>query len=172
LKDGKREENLGGIGAVIAHEISHAFDNNGAKYDKNGTIISWWTEEDYAAFEELTDKVAADLSEIKFVDEQNVNGVLCTGETIADLGAMACVLDIADDSDGADLALLMRSWANIWAAKMSPEVASYLLSIDEHAPNKIRANFVLSQQDAFHDAFGVAETDGMYVPPENRIAIW
>jgi putative endopeptidase len=172
FEGGNRETNLGGIGAVIAHEISHAFDNNGAKYDKNGTIINWWTDDDYAAFDELTKKVAADLSKINFVGDLTVNGVLCTGETIADLGAMACVLDIADDSVGADLKTLMRSWANIWAAKMSPEVSAYLLSVDVHAPNKVRTNFVLSQQDAFHDVFGVSESDGMYTPPENRIVIW
>lgn len=172
IKDGAREANLGGIGAVIAHEISHAFDNSGAKYDKNGTITNWWTEDDYAAFAVLTDKVAADLSEINFVGDQTVNGVLCTGETIADLGAMACVLDIADDADGADIESLMRSWAHIWAAKMSPEVASYLLSIDEHSPNKVRVNYILPQQDGFYDTFGVTESDGMYIPPEDRIRIW
>ena len=78
-KDAKREANLGGIGAVVAHEISHAFDNNGAQYDKNGTITNWWAEADYAAFGELTGRVAAALSEIEFIDGQYVNGVLCTG---------------------------------------------------------------------------------------------
>jgi len=170
--DGEREANLGGIGAVIAHEISHAFDNSGAQYDKNGTLTNWWDETDYTAFEEMTDKVAAALSEIKFVGDQPVNGVLCTGETIADLGAMSCVLDIADDMEDADMALVMRSWAYIWAARMSPEVSAYMLSVDSHAPNKVRANFILSQLDDFYKTFGITEDDGMYVAPENRIAIW
>ena len=171
-KDSEREANLGAIGAVIAHEISHAFDNNGAKYDKNGTITNWWAEADYVAFSALTDQVAAALSEIDFVGEQAVNGLLCTGETIADLGAMTCILDIADDMADADLALAMRSWAHIWAARMSPEVAAYLLAIDVHAPNKVRANFVLSQLAGFYDAFGITEADGMYIAPKDRITIW
>jgi len=171
-KDAGREANLGGIGAVIAHEISHAFDNSGAKYDKNGTLTDWWVEADYAAFSELAGSISAALSEISFVGGQTVNGVLCTGETIADLGAMACILDIADDMDGADMALVMRSWSGIWAARMSAEVAAYLLAMDTHAPNKVRTNFILSQLDAFYDTFGVNETDGMYIAPENRIVIW
>ena len=171
-KGAKREANLGGIGAVIAHEFSHAFDNSGAQYDKNGTLTDWWTEADYTAFAKLTDKVSAALSDIKFVGEQSVNGVLCTGETIADLGAMACVLDIADDMDNADLALLMRSWAEIWASRMSSEVAAYMLSVDTHAPHKLRTNFVLSQLADFYNTFGVTQADGMYVSPEKRIAIW
>ena len=171
-KDATREANLGGLGAVIAHEFSHAFDNSGAKYDKNGTITNWWTDADYAAFDKLTGKVAEALSEIEFVGGQSVNGVLCTGETIADLGAMSCVLDIADDAEDADMAAVMRSWANIWAARMSPEVAAYLLAMDVHAPNKVRTNFILSQLDGFYETFSIKETDGMYVAPENRIAIW
>ena len=171
-RGGDREANLGALGAVIAHEFSHAFDNNGAKYDKNGTLANWWADSDNAAFNEMTGSVADALSAIEFVGGQSVNGVLCTGETIADLGAMACILDIADDADGADMAAVMRSWAHIWAARMSPEVAAFLLAMDTHAPSKVRANFVLSMQGSFYDTFGVTESDGMYVPPEDRIAIW
>jgi len=171
-KDAKREANLGAIGAVIAHEFSHAFDNSGAKYDKNGTITNWWTDADYAAFTALTTKVAASLSDIVFVGEQKVNGALCTGETIADLGGLSCALDIADDMDGADMALAMRSWAYIWAARMSPEVAAYILALDVHAPNKVRTNFVLSQISVFYNTFGITEGNGMYVAPEDRVTIW
>ena len=170
--DAERETNLGGIGAVIAHEISHAFDNSGAQFDKNGTLTNWWAEDDYTAFEALTKKVADSLSMIQFVGDQYVNGVLCTGETIADLGAMACVLDVADDMEDADMALLMRSWAHIWAARMSSEVAAYMLALDSHAPNKVRVNFVLSQLDAFYEVFNVIESDDMYVAAENRATIW
>ena len=171
-KDAAREANLGAIGAIIAHEFTHAFDNTGAQFDMNGTITNWWTEADYAAFGELTGSVAAALSEIEFMSGQTVNGVLCTGETIADLGAMSCILDIADDMPDADMALVMRSWAGVWAARMSPEVAAYFLTVDTHAPNKVRTNFVLSQQDVFYETFGVTESDGMYIAPEYRISIW
>ena len=171
-KNAKREANLGGIGAIIAHEITHAFDTSGALFDKNGTLANWWTEADIAAFGELTDKVAFALSEIEFVGSQRVSGALCTGETVSDLGAMACVLDIAGDMDGADMALIMRSWAHIWAARMSPEVAAYLLVTDTHAPHKVRTNFVLSHLGEFYTTFGVTETDEMYIAPGDRISIW
>jgi putative endopeptidase len=171
-RDTLRETNLGSIGAVIAHEITHAFDNNGAKYDKNGTITNWWADADYAAFGALSDQVATALSKIQFVGEQTVNGPLCTGETIADLGALACALDIADDIFGADMAAVMRSWTTIWASKMSPEVAAYLLAVDVHAPHKVRANFALSHSNDFHGVFSITEGDGMYVAPEDRITIW
>jgi putative endopeptidase len=171
-KGGRRELNLGAIGAVIAHEFSHAFDNSGAQYDKNGTIANWWADADYAAFTEMTGKVVAALSDIVFVGDQRVNGILCAGETIADLGAMSCILDIADDAEGADMALVMRSWSYIWAARMSAEVAALLISGDVHPPNKVRVNFVLPHNDAFYDVFGVGKDDGMYIAPEDRIAIW
>ena len=170
--DAQREANLGGIGAVIAHEISHAFDNSGAQYDKNGTLSNWWAESDFAAFMELAGGVADALSDILFVGDMSVNGVLCTGEAIADLGAMTCVLDIAGDIDDADLALVMRSWANIWASRMSAEVAAYMLSIDVHPPHKVRANFILSQLEEFYETFGITEADAMFVAPDARLAIW
>lgn len=167
-----REENLGGIGAVIAHEFTHAFDNSGAQYDKNGTITNWWTDEDYAAFSKLTTNVAEALSGIEFVSGVNVNGVLCTGETVADLGAMSCVLDIADDADGSDLTKVMEAWATIWTSRMSPETATYLLHMDSHAPNKIRVNFILSQMRDFYVIYGITEADGMYIPETERLYIW
>lgn len=171
-KNAAREENLGGIGAVIAHEFTHAFDNSGAQYDKNGTLTNWWTEEDYAAFNKMTANVGAELSKILFVGNLSVNGALCTGETIADLGAVACVLDIADDMADADLAKVMESWSSIWAARMSPEVAAFLLSRDSHAPHKVRVNFILSQMEDFYRIFNINEKNKMYTPKENRITIW
>ena len=167
-----REQNLGAIGAVIAHEFTHAFDNIGARYDKNGTITNWWTDNDYKSFDAMAADVAKALSAIAFVGDIRVNGVLCTPETISDLGAIACVLDIADDTPGADLAGLMESWAAIWAARMSQELAVYLLYMDSHLPNKLRVNFVLSQVDDFYDVFNIKEGDGMYTPAEKRLSIW
>lgn len=165
------EENLGGIGSVIAHEFTHAFDNNGAKYDKNGTITNWWKDEDFSHFSKMAEDVSSELSKIKFAGK-NVNGKLCTGEVIADLGGLSCVLDIAESNSGANLKKVMKAWANIWATRMSKEMAQYLLAVDVHAPSKIRVNFVLSQMDDFYRAFNIRENDGMFVPKENRIIIW
>lgn len=170
--DNTREQNLGAIGAIIAHEITHAFDNNGAQMDKNGTLTNWWTEADYAAFSELTANVSESLAKIELMNGSYVNGVLCTGETIADLGAVACVLDIAKNYEDSDPAAVMEAWSGIWAARMSPEVAGYLLSVDNHAPNKVRVNFVLSQMPTFYEVYGISEEDGMFIPAGNRIRIW
>lgn len=170
--DGTREGNLGGIGAVIAHEFTHAFDNSGAQFDKNGTLTNWWTEEDYAAFNELTGDVAEALSGIEFIGGVYVNGILCTGETVADLGAMECVLDIADDEEGADLATVMEAWSAVWAARMSPEMTAYFLYMDSHAPNKVRVNFVLSQMDDFYVIYSITEQNGMFTPEIERLHIW
>ena len=169
-KDVGREVNWGGIGTIIGHEISHAFDNGGAQYDKNGTLTNWWTAADHAAFAALVDKTAAALSDIQFVNGKYLNGVRNVGETISDLGGLASVLDIIRDMNG-DMALFMRSYAHLFAARMSAELAEYLLS-SIHAPNKVRTNFVLSQFEEFYKTFGITRTDGMYIAPEKRTTIW
>ena len=170
--DAPREQNLGAIGAVIAHELTHAFDNTGAQFDKYGTLTDWWTEEDYKAFSELTDSMAEALSAIAFFGDIYINGALCTGEAVADLGAIACVLDIADDMPEGDLAVLMESWAAVWASRMSPEIVVYFLYMDPHPPNKTRVNFILSQFEEFYAVYGITEDDGMYIPAEARLSIW
>jgi putative endopeptidase len=170
--DASREQNLGAIGAVIAHEFTHAFDSNGAQYDKNGTLINWWADEDFKAFTEKTAKLTGMLSQVAFAGDIYVNGVLCVDETIADLGAMACVLDIADDDPDADLTILMEAWSAIWATRMPKEVAIYLIHADVHAPNKVRTNFVLSFMDVFYVVYEITESDGMYIPEFERVGIW
>lgn len=164
------EEKLGGIGTVIAHELTHAFDNAGAQYDELGNVRNWWTEEDLQGFQELAAKVVA------YYDGQEVygcrvDGNLTVGENIADLGALACVTQIAEEK-GLNLQEVYKAFANIWAGKVRPEYLSYLTTTNEHAPYKIRVNAGLSALDAFYAAFGVQEGDGMYQPPENRPAIW
>ncbi len=167
----KKEENLGGIGAIIAHEFSHAFDNSGAKYGKDGTLTNWWTDEDFASFKNMTEDVARKLSDIHF-SGSNINGRLCTGEIIADLGGLACALDIASENRNCDLSKVMDTWANVWATRMPKEMASYLLAVDVHAPSKTRVNFVISQMDDFYEIFNIKEGDGMFTPKEKRLIIW
>lgn len=169
--DGSIEGNLGGIGAVIAHEFTHAFDKSGSKYDKDGTLKNWWSSEDLESFNKLTENVSTELSKIKF-GEDNVNGKLCTDEIIADLGGAACVLDIVSSNPELNSSKLMKAWSNIWATRMPKEMASYLLSVDVHAPNKIRVNFILSQMDEFYEVYDIREEDGMFIPKEKRIIIW
>ncbi|MCL2227636.1 MAG: M13 family metallopeptidase [Oscillospiraceae bacterium] len=169
--DAPRERNLGGIGAIIAHEFTHAFDPMGSQFDKDGTLTNWWADEDFAAFNELTDNVAEILDAISF-GGVNLNGAFSAGETIADLGAMEAVLAVAAGIPGADLSLVMESWARIWAARMSPEVATFMIFNSPHLPMKLRANFILAQLNEFYEVFGIVEGDGMYIPEGRRLSFW
>ena len=167
---GTREENLGAIGAVIAHEFTHSVDNNGAKYDKNGTLTDWWTADDYAAFSAKTKAVSDKLSEITF-DGQQVNGELIVSEAIADLGGLSAALGIAA-KEKLDAKAVFNAWANVWATRMSKEVTQYLMSYETHPSPKIRVNFTSAQQDAFYEAFNIQPGDGMYTAPEDRVNVW
>ncbi len=166
------EENLGGIGYIIAHEITHAFDNNGAKFDENGNAADWWTPEDYAEFEKLCDKV------IQFYDGQEgiagipMNGRLTLSENVSDLGAVQCITEVASRLENPDYQKLYRAIANSWASTKTREYASYAAGIDVHSEDKLRVNRVIVNCDEFYKAFGISENDGMYVAPENRICIW
>ena len=166
------EQNLGGIGYIIAHEITHAFDNNGAKFDENGNAADWWTKEDYTAFQNLCDKM------VKFYDGQEavagipMNGTLTLSENVADQGALACITEIASKLKNPDYKTMYRSMAECWASTMSREMSQYFASVDVHCADKIRVNRVVVNQDEFYDAFGITETDGMYVKPEDRVVIW
>ncbi|MBO9596562.1 MAG: S-layer homology domain-containing protein [Cohnella sp.] len=167
-----RERNLGSIGAIIGHEISHAFDVNGAQFDKDGNLVNWWTEADYAEFQKRTAKFAAELSDIEFVPGSKVNGELTLAETIADLGGVSCVLDIADDNPNADLSQVFEGFANAFAAWMPVESIVGYLQMDPHAPSKVRVNFVLQMLDSFYSVYNVTDKDAMYLSPDKRISIW
>ena len=167
-----REHNLGSIGAIIGHEISHAFDVNGAQYDKDGNLANWWTEADYTEFHKRTTELAAELSDIEFVPGNKINGELTLAETIADLGGMSCVLDIADDQPNADLSQVFEGFAQAFAAWMPVEAIVGSMQMDPHAPSKVRVNFVSSMLDSFYDVYGITEKDAMYVAPEERVSIW
>ena len=167
-----REENLGGIGYIIAHEITHAFDNNGAKYDKNGNAADWWTAEDYAAFQQLCDEVTAFYDGVEAAPGITCNGALTLSENIADLGAAQCILEAVQRETNPDLKAMFRAMANTWCSTMPRETAAYYTTVDVHAPDKLRANRVLQTLDAFYTTFGITEGDGMWIAPEDRVAIW
>lgn len=170
-KDATIEDNIGGIGTIIAHEITHAFDSNGALFDANGNLGNiWWTAEDFAAYEALQQK-AIDYYNGFQIENQYVNGTLTLSENIADLGAVSCVTEYAKNNNY-NLQAIYRAYARIWAIKARPEYLASQLLIDNHAPGKIRANAVLSATDDFYTAFDIKETDGMYKPKEVRPSIW
>lgn len=170
--DASYEENLGGIGYVIAHEITHAFDNNGAKYDENGNAADWWTAEDYAAFQQLCGQVVALYDGVEAAPGITCSGGLTLSENIADLGAVACITEIAGQQEDPDYAALYKAVAETWYASYPRQYREYLAQNDVHAPDKLRANVVLQNFDAFYDAFGITEDDAMWLAPDQRVSIW
>lgn len=171
-ESGNKEKILGGIGAVIGHEISHAFDNTGSQFDGDGNFNNWWTDEDYKKFEEKTNKVREFYNNVKLGNGENVNGSLTVGENIADIGGMACVLDILKDTQSVDYKAFFESNANIWREICTKEYEELKLQSDVHSSNKVRVNAVLPQFDEFYNTYGVKEGDKMYVKPEERLQIW
>ena len=169
--DATIEDNIGGIGTIIAHEITHAFDSNGSLFDANGNFgNSWWTAEDFAEYVKLQQKAIDYYNEFQ-IENQYVNGTLTLSENIADLGAVSCVTEYAKNNNY-NLQAIYKAYARIWAIKARPEYLASQLLIDNHAPGKIRANAVLSATDDFYTAFDIKETDGMYKPKEVRPSIW
>lgn len=163
--------NLGGIGAVIAHEISHGFDNNGAKFDEYGNLANWWQPEDYAKFNELTNAMVAEFDGRTYADKP-VNGKLIVSENIADAGGLAAALETAKQDENADLKAFFTNWARIWRMKARTEYKQLLLSVDVHAPNYLRANVQPQNLDDWYTTFDVKPEDGMYRAPADRIIIW
>lgn len=162
--------NIGAIGFVIAHEISHAFDANGSKYDEYGNYNEWWTEEETQKYNELSQSIVEYYNNYEVMGV-HVNGSLTLSENIADLGAMTCVTSIIGDNKKS-LDQAFGQLAYIWASVETAGYQLYLLNNDTHSPNKLRVNAVLSSCDAFYDVYDIAETDGMYVAPQNRVGIW
>ncbi|MDO5518186.1 MAG: M13 family metallopeptidase [Clostridium sp.] len=167
-----KEINYGAIGAVIGHEISHAFDTTGAKFDCDGNLSNWWTEEDYNKFKEKTQKVRDYYNTVKTDDGKSVNGDITVGENIADISGVACSLDIIKQMDNPNYKDFFESYANIWRMIATPEYADYCLSFDVHSPNKVRTNVVVGQFEEFYKTYGITENDKMYIKPEDRLQIW
>lgn len=162
--------NIGGIGYVIAHEVSHAFDSSGALYDEYGNYNVWWTEEEMEEYQRLAQSIVDYYSNYEMMGVK-VNGELTLGENIADLGAIECITSIiGDDKKALDEAFGQMAYN--WACEDTTEFMMYLLNVDTHAPNKVRVNATLSSCDAFYEAYKIKENDGMYVAPENRVGIW
>ncbi len=174
--------NYGGIGAVIGHEIGHGFDDQGRKFDGDGNLRDWWTEEDNSKFEARKNQLAAQYDGYEVIDGLTINGEFTSGENIGDLGGLTIAhlaykisLDgkespVIDDLTGDQRFFL--GWAQVWRAKARDEETKRLLTIDPHSPPKFRANGAATNVPAFYQAFDVKEGDGMYLPPEERVKIW
>ena len=174
--------NYGGIGAVIGHEISHGFDDEGSKYDGDGNLKNWWTEEDRKSFEELTSRLIAQFAAYEPLPGQKLNGKLTLGENIADLSGMSIALKAylisLGDKGGKDLdgytptQRYFLGWSQIWRRKYRDDEMARRLLIDPHSPSAYRANGPVTNLDAFHTAFGVKPGDKLWKPPAERIRIW
>lgn len=176
--------NYGGIGAVIGHEIGHGFDDQGSKYDGDGRLTDWWTQEDRAAFEKLASALIEQYNDLApaQVPEHKVNGALTIGENIGDLGGLgiawkAYLLSLGgeeppviDGLTGAERFFL--SWAQIWQLKARDEEVIRLLAIDPHSPNEFRCNQIIRNVDAFYETFSVTEGDRLWLDPSERVSIW
>ena len=166
-----RSQNLGGIGAVIGHEISHAFDNNGAKCDENGNLVNWWTKEDFKRFDK---KVKAMINQFDGIELPwgKVNSKLIVSENIADNGGMAVTLHIMKKLDNPDYEEYFKNWARVWCQKAKPEYRAMLLTVDVHGPTILRTNIPPRNFEEWYTTFNVKKTDQMYIAPNKRVVIW
>jgi len=166
-----RSSNLGGIGAVIGHEISHAFDNNGAKCDENGNLNNWWTKDDFKKFTLKTKSMIKEFEGIE-LPWGKVNAKFIVSENIADNGGMAVTLEIMRGMKDADYKEYFFNWARVWCMKAREEYLKLLLQIDVHAPSFLRANMQPRNFTEWYDTFEVKSTDKMYIAPQKRVIIW
>ncbi|KRM00958.1 M13 family peptidase [Limosilactobacillus gastricus] len=164
-------QNYGGIGAVIAHEISHAFDNNGSLFDEYGNLKNWWTEEDQSHFKALAEKMVKEFDGLPYAG-QSVNGKLTVSENIADAGGLSCALSAAQEEADYNAQAFFLNWARVWRMKATEQYMQLLLSIDVHAPNKLRANVQAQNLTEFYPAFDIQPGDQMYLEPDQRVQIW
>lgn len=176
-EDRSYEENLGSIGMVIGHELSHAFDTNGAQFDKDGSLKDWWTKEDYEKFQARADKLIKYLSGMKVTPSgENYNGSLVQTETIADMAGIKAMLGIAAktklNGENFDYDKFFRAYARIWANVMTPARLDYLLKVDVHALPYIRVNAIVQQYDEFYKTYEIKSGDSMYIVPEQRVNVW
>lgn len=166
-----RSENLGGIGAVIGHEISHAFDSNGAKCDENGNINNWWTKQDNRKFNKKIEAMVKQFDGIE-LPWGKVNGRFIVSENMADNGGMAVTLHIMAKMENPSYEEYFKNWARIWCTKAKPEFSQLLLSVDVHGPAILRANITPRNFDEWYKTFNVKKTDMMYIAPSKRVVIW
>jgi putative endopeptidase len=176
--------NYGGIGAVIGHEIGHGFDDQGSKYDGDGAMTDWWDAADRAEFDRRSQALIEQYNGLSpaGLPEHKVNGALTVGENIGDLGGLTIALKAYKIAlDGAEAPVLdgftgvqrvLIGWAQVWRAVTREAEAVRRLAIDPHSPPELRCNAVVTNLDAFHEAFDVHEGDALFTPLDKRVRIW
>lgn len=174
--------NYGGIGAVIGHEMTHGFDDQGRKYDADGNLRDWWNEEDAKQFNLKADKIVAQYNDYTILDTVHVNGKLTLGENLADLGGLSIAYDaFKNTAQGKSTKKIngytpdqrfFYSWAQIWRGSILPETAAQFIITDPHSPAQHRANGVLQNFTPFYQAFNISKEDKMYKEEKDRVKIW
>ena len=177
--------NYGGIGAVIGHEISHGFDDQGSQYDADGNLVGkpgWFTESDLEKFKAKTHALVEQYSAQEPVPGFHVNGELTLGENIADNSGLAIAYKAYEISLGARQSAVIdgltgeqrfyMGWAQVWRGKSRTDDAIMRLKTDPHSPAEVRGTVPVRNQAGFYDAFGVTERDRMYLPPAQRVSLW
>jgi putative endopeptidase len=175
--------NYGAMGAVIGHEISHSFDDSGSRFDADGNVNNWWTEEDLAEFEKRTAKLAEQYSTIEVLDSVYINGKFTLGENIGDLGGLLGAYDALqlhmkengrpEKIDGfTPEQRFFMSWATVWRTLSRDDALRNQVQVDPHSPGRYRGTQPLKNIDAFYEAFDIKEGDDMYLAPEDRVRIW
>ena len=175
--------NYGGIGAVIGHEISHSFDDQGSRFDGDGNLVDWWTKDDSEKFAVLGKKLADQYSAVEALEGLNLNGEFTLGENIGDLGGVNAAyegLQIFYEKNGKPEPIdgftaeqrFFMSWGTIWRTKMRDEAMRNLIKTNPHAPGMYRAYMPLQNVDSFYEAFDIKEGDKMFLTAEDRVKIW
>jgi putative endopeptidase len=175
--------NYGGIGAVIGHEISHAFDDSGSRFDADGNVNNWWTPEDLAEFEKRGKALADQYSALEVLDSVYVNGAFTLGENIGDLGGILGAYDglqlYFEENGRPDLIdgftpeqRFFMSWATVWRTLAREDALRTQVKTDPHSPGHIRGTQPLKNVEAFYQAFDIKEGDPMFLPPDQRVSIW
>jgi len=174
--------NYGSIGAVIGHEIGHGFDDQGSKYDGDGNLRSWWTEEDRRKFEQRAQALIAQYDRYEAIPGVKVNGALTIGENIGDLGGLSIAYKawrlalngkpspVIDGLTGEQR--FFMGWAQAWRQKYREADLLQRVKTDPHSPNEFRCNGVVVNVPGFYEAFGVKEGDRLWLPLEQRVSIW
>ena len=175
--------NYGGIGAVIGHEMTHGFDDQGARFDANGNLVMWWTPDDYKKFTDRTNCVVQQFDSYEVEPGLHQKGLLVVGESVADLGGLTVAYAAyqkslqgkprpKDINGFTSEQRFFLGWAQVWAQNIRPEAARLRTATDPHPLGRFRVNGPLSNMPAFASAFACKEGDAMVRPPEKRCQIW
>jgi len=175
--------NYGGIGAVIGHEISHSFDDSGSRFDGDGNLKNWWTDQDREKFDVLGKALSEQFDNVVAIEDVHLNGEFTLGENIGDLGGLNAALaglEIYYRNNGRPGNIdgftpeqrFFMSWATVWRTKMRDDALKNLIKTDPHSPGMYRAYMPLQNMDAFYEVFQIKQGDDMYLEPDMRVRIW